>query len=251
MTKCNNKKSGVDNVQVTELEKAIDVLAKNPNVQINSLSKTDPLYKSFETVKISVSLLYDTNHYSIIHDILSTYKAPSELTPGTFGAFLFGCRQENYGDVKDKYCSVLCINSIPPLKCKGPVTCCNSQVWTHDNVSLKKVSDCKNGTTKAIVYTEFPFMGFTQKEIDELKAAGIKKVTLMQTVNNKHVTIFDSLDIDKVPTKNAVGPSGMGNVVGTGRARDVLISGSSVFWIVILVLGILALLAWLWIASGR
>jgi hypothetical protein len=255
MTKCNNKSKGnkheIVDVPVSELEKSIDLLAKNPNVQIQSLNKNDPLYKAFETVKLSVSLLYDTKQFVIIQDILSKYKSPSQISPGTIGAFLFGCQQDNYGDLKERFCSILCIGSIPPSKTKYPMMCCSSQIWSHDNTKLVKVSDAKNGTTKAIIYPDFPFLGFTQKELNELKTSGIKKVTLMDTTNNKHVITLDSVDVDKLPKKDSNGPVGINMGQGTGSARDVIITSGSLIWIVLLIIAIIALIAWLWIKSSK
>ena len=178
------KKKFMD-IEESELEKLISTLAKNPNVQIDALSKTDPLYKTFERVKIASSMLYDTTQNKIIYNIISKYPVPQRLEPGTFGAFLFGCKGKDFGAVKEKNCSILCMNNIPLPKDKEKNVCCTHQVWLHDNIVFKKLNDSKSDS--ALIYVQIPFTGFSRADVQSLKNNGVTKVTVLETINGKHI----------------------------------------------------------------
>ena len=78
-----------------------------------------------------MALLYDTEHYPMLVSILDSLKK-GNIGPDTVGGFLFGCFQDSYGDVVNKYCSPVCISGIQPSK--ADVVKCEAQVWVVDSL---------------------------------------------------------------------------------------------------------------------
>lgn len=242
----NGKKKFMD-IEESELEKLISTLAKNPNVQIDALSKNDPLYKTFERVKIASSMLYDTSQNKIIYNIISKYPVPQRLDPGTFGAFLFGCKGKDYGAVKEKNCSILCMNNIPLPKDKEKNICCTHQVWLHDNIVFKKLNDAK--TESALIYVQIPFTGFSKSDVQKLKDNGVTKVTVLETINGKHIVLLDKQRPDTLPLKDftPIQMNGTGGTGGVGSRVIVWNTGT----IIIVILVIVIIIAIIWFVMNR
>lgn len=190
--------------ELQHLHTAIEFLAKNSNLSLDTLPNSHPVYQAFETVKLGTALLYDTPHFTTITNFIDHLPQPKTIVPGTVGAFLFGCRQTSYGDVS-RLCSPLCIQNIPvdpnTYRNQEQLSYCPYQVWAIKNHKLVPLN--QSDTNRAYIYVNPDFTGFTDDDLKTLKDHGIK---LAQVLKN-HTTIIPMTDVDQLLQTSPSSPS--------------------------------------------
>lgn len=257
MSKCGCKVNNVkiEQTQLKDLQKDIDLLVTNRNMQLDEVAYTNPkVQKALDNVKLAVNMLYDTKQYDTILYMIdkSKKKLPNlDIKPQTVGAYLFGCTFDNYGDVKDKGSSALCNGSITNKE----MLKCNNFIFYHNGNTLKQLSypNNKNKQLNVLLYVEKDFQGLTPFQLDTVKQATdgykINSVMVYETVNNKHKLVNTYTDLNSLPTVS-VGPTGVIMPVlpslfasSTGASsRGLYISTSSLFWLAILIIVIILLI---------
>lgn len=156
-------------------------------------------------VRRYIDYLRDQNYENIntmkrLNKALDKCYWPTNLEPGTVGAFLFGCRQSSYGDV-NRECSPLCIESLP---CDNHNSVCDQQVWSLNNIQgedrLVLIQD-NSDSSQAYIYVGDRFDGLSSNELRQLKDHGVGNVSLYTTENSKHWAMSRNLSINKIPRK--------------------------------------------------
>ena len=178
-----------------QLNKHIKNLAENYELKFSEAKNIPHINESIEYI----SKINMINNHEIIQSILKEYR-PSQIFPNTIGSFLFGCLQQNYGDVSVE-CSPLCSYGIKNNNELKPEKCSN-QIYVQHNDELNsrffKLNDCES--RQAYVFVYINFMGFTQQEKVYFKKNGIFKIQILVTQNSKHHVIIKMRDIDDLPT---------------------------------------------------
>jgi len=251
-------------ITVDDLEKAIEVLSSNHWQILDKLHPEHEVAKAYQMVKLAVTMLTDTEQYQIINLLISQQYRPTDIIPGTVGAFLFGCSQETYGDI-NRVCSPLCVTGIYPKGEFAPQ--CEHQVWIQHNQSgvirfgrLRSSSDAH----KAFIYVTDNFTGFTNDEIEHFNKSNVVTAQVLTTKKSKHWTLIKMAPLNEMPIEGVMRPIS-GNLFGldseelqpfrsegTETLYGSISSGAViiVITIIVLVLGLLAL-AWVWFGSRR
>ena len=172
-----------------DIDDYIQLLANNNNIMINQL-KGD-LKHAYLEIKKWVSELYNTPNYFLITDAINKQYRPSQLNPGSIGAFLWGCSNQYYGDVP-KSCSALCINSIPFNETKE----CQYQIWRHTGKLIKE-NFVKNSI--AYLYVDDNWKGITNDEYKIMKSNNVNYVTIINTNSSKHYIKSKIKPLEDIP----------------------------------------------------
>lgn len=190
------KNTGCVQLDLADLEASLNILNANLDTTIDQLQdKTSPVYVAYENVKLFISMFYGRDEYSKITEILNTYSKPKTIKPNSIGAFLFGCLQSTYGDISNKYCSPLCLQSVFP---DVTFVCCPYQVWILNETSFEQISDTM--TDKAYIFSSLSkTLQFTPEQINLLKEKGIHNVHVLETRDTLHKTLIPLTHIDNLP----------------------------------------------------
>lgn len=163
-------------MQNLQIEKAVQNLLNNDKMQITELSGN---------LKDAYNIVSKADQ-KILDKILAKQYKPSLINSGTVAAFLFGCRQELYGDV-NKECSPLCLAN------------CEFQVLTKVN---GKFLSNKNHNKKAYIFLEDDEVYFTSDEIYFFHQCGIVEAQVYRTRYNKHYIVIRMTNITNLPLIN-------------------------------------------------
>lgn len=250
----------INNVRFEELDMKnlqgiLDVLVANRNTSIDELDyKNKKVKECFDKFKMFSTTLYDTDQYNQLWKYVGSYKkklSNLDLKPNTVGSYLFGCMLKDYGDVKDKSQSVLCVNS---MKCKGEFNYKDFIFYIDKNGEVKELLVPNNKYKKidVLIFTEKNFPGFTQANINHIVNSTndyqVQKVCVFETENNKHILINCVDKINLLPV--VVGPTGANLISGvpssmtgsTGSTRGLYVSTSALFWLAIIIILIVFLI---------
>jgi len=238
--KINNIK--IEEFDLKKLQHNLDILIANRNIQLNELDyKNKEVKRAFNRFKMCVDAVYDSKYFNQVWKLVdNSRKRLSNLTvePNTIGAYLFGCMLNDYGDVKDKSQSVLCINSISNNRTynyKNFIYYLNG----NDELTSLLTPNKKSKSVDVLIYVD---ENFNIRKIDsDLKDFGIKSFFLYKTRRNKHVLINEFSSLNELPT---TGPSGCvinnGGVstgaTGSTRGLDISISTSTLFWLAVIII---------------
>lgn len=197
-------------IDIEELTEALNVLAENPYIIIEDEPFDSPIQKAFKTVKLSYTILRDTN-YDIMYNILDKLPRPSYMKSGSCGAFLFGNYNECFGDVSRR-CSPISLFSLPKREEGYSVKAdpCPSQVWllkNGNNNSKHYAAIVSSNSDKAKIfidtYQNSDFKGFTEGEYKLFKDRGVKEVEIYSIGNPKHDTIISKTNLDDIPIEKS------------------------------------------------
>lgn len=181
----------------------LEILAQNSHVKLDDLhdqntnvsnSKIDERVRQAYTYFTSVLSTANGSTYQSINKLLQKLFRPSIITPNTIGSFLFGCRQESYGET-NRECSPLC-----SIDQSGKT--CRYQVWSIKNKEAKlrfEPRDLSLDVSTAYVFVDPDFIGFTREEIDNFKRHGVLEMQIFVTTNNKHFIRVRMDKLDKMP----------------------------------------------------
>ena len=214
--KSKSKKKKIDknciHVDLADLEASLDLLAKNIDTIPDRVPKSDPVYIAYENVKLFISMFYGRSEYPQIIELMNKYKKPNTLTPNTIGSFLFGCSQENYGDIKNPLCSPLCLQGILP---NDDSSFCPYQVWLLTDTTFEPITE--NSSDKAYIFynqtssTQIP--KFTQQQINLLHQRNVKLAQVLKTQNGIHTTVIPISELENLPVQPA-------QITNTGPANS-------------------------------
>lgn len=169
-----------------ELKEAVDILAKNYDKYITD--KNLAKYKE----------IVEKNKYnSLLSDYISDQYRPTTIEVGTFGAYLWGCSQNYYGNV-NKNCSALCAGSLDlnfDLNASIEMQTCQYQIWTYDKEL--KLETPKISSSRAYIYVPEDWKSFKKSDLDKLK--NIDFASVLITKESKHITIIPMTAIENLP----------------------------------------------------
>lgn len=161
--------------ELSDLERTLRLLAENGSVSLSSLNDHPHLNSAIESVRLAVSLLYDTNSYSLIRQMLDRLPQPSVIAPDTINSFLFGC--DKVANRPNGFCSPYCIDSVLPPKSSRPIMCCPHRIYLLNHHGLRRLNDVKSSTSQ--VYTTFRVTGLTPEQIATLRADGVTSAEIL------------------------------------------------------------------------
>ncbi len=180
------------------IESAVSYLNGYLNTYLDDVPRKSKLNKHFTYLK-SIDFTKKQNMKKLDKAINHSFR-PTTLTPDTIGSFLFGCRQNTYGDVS-KECSPLCINSLPSdtqqMYCENEVYELNPYNHASSDNRLKLIH--QNDSYKGSVFVENHFDGFNNEEINTLRRQGVGSVDLYNTDNSRHWCIGQDLSLNQLP----------------------------------------------------
>lgn len=188
-------------IELESIRQDINLLASHPNTDLNSLNRKDPIYRAFERVKTTSNLMYDTDTYQYLSKMVAELPCPKEkFKYGTCGAFLFGCRQTNYGDVGNKYCSPYCTQGFQLDKDSGK---CEYQVWVKEQGKpiTRYHQNYVNKFPVAYIYSSKSFEGLTSNDLESLRKAGVENAIVYSTDDCKHRVLVKSTKIEELVSK--------------------------------------------------
>ena len=174
-----------------EIEDCIKILVNNHWQKPGKLPEGHAVLSSYKILSLSYTIMDDTNK-KLIRDIISKQYVPSSISPGTIGSFLFGCINQDYGEV-DRHCSPLCLGGMDSKPCE-------KQMWTQSGEKPRRFIRMNNSdASEAYVYVEKGFVGFTEQEISDLQEANVSIVTVLNTRDGRHYTKFKNKKISECP----------------------------------------------------
>jgi len=189
-------------IQLFELDTALKLLAQNHSVPLNRLTNHPKLKDAYDRVKYAVVTFHGGPAYSIVRQHISRLTRPHLIENETIGSYIWGCIQDCYGDV-DRYCSPLCINSIPPETNERPT--CQHHIITREvseegSINVVCLNCDKNGDhiNTAIVYSDEDIDALTGQELRFIKGLGISQVSIMVRDGLKYARKMDMTPIDRL-----------------------------------------------------
>nr|QBK89561.1 MAG: hypothetical protein LCPAC001_00710 [Pithovirus LCPAC001] len=162
-----------------DFQRQIHILLEKQHYSINT---DDPKIKDVLNKFIRVYNSGNTFNKKKINKYISKLYRPSEINPKTIGSYLFGCLQNNYGEI-DKKNSILSYESVG-CEYISPTR----QIW-YQNGKFPNRFQQQNYPEKddrAYIFVKDDFKEFTVEEIQMFKDYEILKGTILKTSNSKH-----------------------------------------------------------------
>ena len=217
-------------VDLADLEASLDLLSKNIDTIPDRVPKSDPVYIAYENVKLFISMFYGREEYPKIIEIMNKYRKPNTINPNTIGSFLFGCSQENYGDINNRLCSPLCLQSILP---NDDSSFCPYQVWILTDTTFEPITE--NNSDRAFIFynqnNQIP--KFTQSQINLLRQQNVRMAQVLKTQDSIHTTIIPMSEIDNLPSVVSTPSSNNPGVVIKQVNNVATVNGTRFFTILI------------------
>jgi hypothetical protein len=196
---------GHKNILKVDLDK-FEILCKKfkEKKELKIKNLTDQDKEDFDLVVSYVHLLYGTEYYNTLYDIVKKYFKTENVKPGTIGGYFSGCmNSKNTGNIETG-CSLACAGSMPVPKEEEDWASCDSAVIMGEKENGNYIfSLVKPGedTESAYVFVESnSFDGFTQYEKENLKALGCKNVKLIGYTSDMNYSEFykDSKPVNEI-----------------------------------------------------
>ena len=224
-------------VDLADLEASLDLLVKNLDTHPDQIAKSDPVNTAYENVKLFISMFYGREEYPKIVEILKKYPRPASVTDGTIGAFLFGCLQDSYGDISNKFCSPLCLQGVLP---NDDSSFCPYQVWMLTDTTFEPLSE--NSSDRAYIFSSSANPKFTPQQISLLKSQNVQMAQVLRTVDSKHTTIIPLSELDNLPVQ-VVAPQNQPVVIMQANNTSAVNASRAIAILIFLIL--IALAIWL------
>ena len=182
-------------VDTKTLKNYIKILTDNYQLKFTDATKNTHISNAIDVI----SKENDKGNPILISEILGEYR-PSQLLPNTIGSFLFGCLQQNYGDVPIE-CSPLCAYGIK-IDEELEVKRCQNQIYVQysDEINSRFFKLNDNESRLAYLFVHINFMGLTHNEKLFFKNNGVYKLHILLTHNSKHHTVVKMRDLEDIPT---------------------------------------------------
>jgi len=237
--------------QIKDLERLIVRMKENATQGVTELSGT--LKDDYNKLRNLVALLYNTEAYQLLWDLIVKHFTSLKVTPGTLGAYCGGCLtvSEGTGEVGEgcNACSATCAGSIPPKLPEWSI-CDNSVIigvpnGPNHSFSLTHQSNPDHHHYVFIYRSEVnnkeavltPEQLFSRTDLKRLTALGAKKV---------HVYAYDEgnryFDLTKGPQELQAVERSSNNSRSNWSSRfgsqqnNVHLLGGVVFFIVIIII---------------
>jgi len=187
-----------------EIDGIIANMRKHSSYRIRDLNGN--LKKQFDTIVKLVDLLYDTDGYQNLYNLVKKHFGDVDnVKPDTLCAYFAGCLiSSDHGNADT--CGVLCAGSLPlpkslaKGKCGETVILCSYNDHYH-RYSFKVLS-VGNDKSEAIIYMDSgkreSFKGFTKKEKDKIRGMGVKKVSINWVDGKKDIKIGPKVNLDMI-----------------------------------------------------
>lgn len=204
-------------INLANIEEDVKYFRTKYNKKSRDLSVKDR--GRFSNLIVYVSLLYDTEKYHMIFDIVKKYFSDLEnVVPGTIGAHFAGCLDngQEKNDGISTGCSITCAGSIPRPKSSSCDSSAN--VFCDKSIILADYSDGKyiisrqvnvEGSNNPIVYIvngSNNFKGFSSSEKDEIKQlSGDRNVDLIlyNSKTEEYTNISENTKIDDIISRKS------------------------------------------------
>jgi len=190
---------------LSSLKNQIEQLSANANIPLSELPQHPEIQRQFESVKLAIAMMYDTDIYSRLITLLNEISLRvGPVRPGTIGAFLFGCFQtlrngtpvERVPSEIGLACSPLCIGSAPSIGSGGGNRCCPDQVWALDEHGLLiRFSPADTRSRMAYLYVPSTFEQLTRDQINMLRSAGVNSVQLVREIDDGYRLVPGLIDL--------------------------------------------------------
>ena len=235
---------GVVKITSHDLEEMISFLADNHHFYPEMLAEDDPILLKFNMFKTTISYLRGKEDYDLLYEIVNRQYRPSVIKDETIGAFLFGCMQQDYGDI-DRGCTIACLNSFnqdhQPL-------ICSYQLWLqlpeelalkglqlpegmdlkglhdnqdenirfklfHDGININQTQNdfqingylLPDRPSRAIIYINLDFDGFRENELQFFGDHGVIMAELMIKDGSRYKRVHPLTLLEKLPQINTNG----------------------------------------------
>jgi hypothetical protein len=181
-------------VKDKELENHLHQLILHSDTELLRIPENKQLRKNYSYI---LENIINEKKQPVIKKIIKKSFRPTEIYPNTIGSFIYGCKQEDYGDI-DKYCSVLCLdswNNPGKIRCKDNVAV---QVNNHSEdrfIFRNLVED----SDRCFVYIKDDFDSFYEYEIEKLRTHQIKYIQLLSTRTSKHFKMSEMIPLEDAP----------------------------------------------------
>lgn len=157
------------------LKQALEQLHDKRFSSVDDLSPVER--EKFVNVVESLKMIQSTPdvYTSVMREVNEMYR-DEKVVPGTIGSFLIGCFNDDKLDISPG-CNPKCTASLP----RDPTSedNCEDLVLIY-NGKLNSLNDKRS--EHAYIYIESEkFLGFDQRQIDQLTEAGVREVTLIES----------------------------------------------------------------------
>ena len=213
---------GVVKITSHDLEEIISFLADNHHFYPERLPEDHPVLLKLNMFKTTISYLRGKEDYALLYEIINRQFRPSIIKDETIGAFLFGCMQQDYGDI-DRGCTISCLNSFNPDH--QPLTC-SYQLWTqelpedqrngnsgtrfklfHNGINSNEGQSNSLGIgyvlpdrpSRAIIYINIDFDGFKEEELQLFVANGVTMAELVIKDGSRYKRVHPLTLLEKLP----------------------------------------------------
>jgi hypothetical protein len=186
----------------SDLIESIEYLTTNYNENLTVNNSPNPKIQKY------IQIIEENKHNPLFHHLLNNQSRPTSIQTNTVGAYLWGCRQNFYGQVS-KACSCLCAESFENNKGLGESfienvdinNICQYQIWSIDS---QGGLDCKRSAnnSQAYIYVGENWKGLTEKNLETLKFHGIDSAAILLTKNSQHFFLHPMKFLDFYPTIN-------------------------------------------------
>ena len=169
---------------------------------LNFLCKHYDKYTSDPKIKPYISKIEKYRKSALLIKAIQQRYRPTQINVNTVGAYLWGCFQNFYGSV-NRNCSALCVNSIShsinTMMSEDSLNCekCQYSIWTYTNKKL--TNDFNTSSSKAYIYVDSDWEGFSDADIDILKKSGILFASIFDTNHSLHKVILPMTSLDNLP----------------------------------------------------
>lgn len=251
-------------IDIHKISEICDRLVKHYDQNIKSLE--GKIQNDFRSMISYVNLLYDTDNYNVIYDIVrDKFKHIKNVKPGTIGAYFVGCLSDVKINGLNPSCTPICTGSMPPSKKYSTQNkwsfCDSTVVWgIYDNNSLKltllnSIPNSDKGLLFVNVINPNNFSGLNDTEKLQLRNFGLKYIKILgynQSGNSYTDITTDYVNLNDIKTRVSIIPSPILQTVNnTLNNTTKSMPSSNTAMLIIIIVVVLVVLFLLWKISNR
>jgi hypothetical protein len=191
-------------IDLPDLRSRLDRLHQISSKSLKHLSEQE--LQDFSNISKHISSLYGTDGYNLLYkEIVDHFPISSQVIPGTVGGYFLGCAASSnfkYGSE----CAITCLTGVPTSqdncgKCSKSVFLAPfDNGYTFTQLALGDADP-----EVAIIYVNPPFIGFNDKELEDLSSKGVKQVIVSYfDEGTKEYSISNETPCDALPRRNDV-----------------------------------------------
>jgi len=234
-----NNNGGSFQLHRNTLKETLVDLKSQSHVSIRNLSAE--YTESFRSVIEALRLLYGSQalYDMVLNDIRHIFSDVKDIKPGTVAASFVGCLND------DKFsgpigCSPKCAAALPPTEGTPGYYNCEDLVLIYSGGLFSSLND-KLSNHAYIYIGDTNFEGFSGENVQQLRDAGIEKVTLVfGDKDGAYSEITEVLPLDQIPTK-AGSNVNTSNLQASSTETSSNTTGAIVIGVIVVVIVILLL----------